>query len=77
MADHCIGTLWTLERGESVARCMLMMEPAGLRLRVLLDDSRLREETCGSHGHAFELAGRWRGRMMERGWVPARKLASA
>ena len=75
--DRSIGTLWTLERGESLARCVLMKVPAGLQLRVLLDDSRLREEDCGSHGDAFELAERWRGRMMARGWVPLRKLRSA
>jgi hypothetical protein len=75
--DRSIGTLWTLARGESIARCVLIKVQDGLQLRVLLDDTRLRDEDCGSHPEAFELAERWRERMMSRGWVPLRKLASA
>ena len=75
--DRSIGTLWTLARGDSIARCVLIKVPDGLQVRVLLDDSRLRHEECGSHPEAFELAERWRDRMMARGWVDLRKLASA
>ena len=69
-ADRNIGTLWTLVRGESVARCVLIKVSDGLELRVLLDESRLRGEPCGSYSEAFELGDRWRERMMLRGWKP-------
>jgi hypothetical protein len=68
-----IGTLWTLKRGESSARCVLLAMPAGLELRVLMDGTILRTERCGRHDEAFELAERWRGRMMDRGWVRLRE----
>jgi hypothetical protein len=68
-----IGTLWTLKRGESSARCVLLAMPVGLELRVLLDGTILRTERCGRHEQAFELAERWRCRMMDRGWVRLRE----
>jgi hypothetical protein len=43
--------------------------PDGLELRVLMDNSRLRSERCATHQDSFELAARWRERMMDRGWV--------
>lgn len=64
-----IGTLWTLTRGESTARCVLLALADGLELRVVLDGAVLRSEACDTHGQAFELAERWRGRMMDRGWT--------
>ena len=64
-----IGTLWTLNRGESSARCVLLAMPVGLELRVLMDGSILRAERCHRHDEAFELAERWRNRMMDRGWT--------
>ena len=67
--ERSIGTLWILSRGESTARCLLVALPDGLELRVLMDDSRLRCERCATHQESFELAARWRERMMERGWV--------
>jgi hypothetical protein len=67
-----IGTLWTLTRGESSARCVLMALPVGLELRVLMDGSILRAERCGRHDQAFALAERWRDRMMDRGWTRLR-----
>jgi hypothetical protein len=57
-ADRSIGTLWTLTRGESTARCVLLRVHGGLELRVLMDDSPLRAERCGSHRESFALAGR-------------------
>lgn len=68
-----IGTLWTLRRGESSARCVLLAMPVGLELRVLMDGTMLRTERCERHDQAFELAERWRGRMMDRGWVRLRE----
>jgi len=67
-----IGTLWTLTRGESSARCVLMALSVGLELRVLMDGSILRAERCARHDHAFALAERWRDRMMDRGWTRLR-----
>ena len=67
-----IGTLWTLTRGESSARCVLMALSVGLELRVLMDGSILRTERCGRHDQAFALAERWRDRMMDRGWTRLR-----
>jgi len=43
--------------------------PVGLELRVLMDGSILRAERCSRHDEAFELAERWRNRMMDRGWT--------
>lgn len=68
-AERSVGTLWTLQRGESVARCSLVAAGGGLQLRVLMDGGVLRCERCESHQTAFELGERWRTRMMERGWV--------
>jgi hypothetical protein len=67
-----IGTLWTLERGESSARCGLLALADGLELRVLMDGSLLRAERCRDHEQAFDLAERWRLRMSDRGWVGRR-----
>jgi hypothetical protein len=63
-----IGTLWSLTRGESSARCVLLALPVGLELRVVMDGSVLRTEHCERHDQAFELAERWRDRMLDRGW---------
>jgi hypothetical protein len=68
-----IGTLWTLSRGESTARCALLALGVGLELRVLLDGDVLRAERCRKYEDAFELADRWRVRMMDRGWVSVRR----
>jgi len=67
-----IGTLWTLKRGESKARCVLLALADGLELRVLMDGAILRGERCERYQEAFELAERWRARMMDRGWMRLR-----
>jgi hypothetical protein len=64
-----IGTLWTLMRGESKARCAILALPEGVELRVVMDGSTLRAERCERFEQAFALAERWRSRMMDRGWV--------
>ncbi len=48
-----IGTLWSLTRGESSARCVLLALPVGLELRVVMDGSILRSEHCDRHDQAF------------------------
>ena len=75
--ERTIGTLWTLKRADSTVRCLLLKLPDRLELRVMMDNSRLRTENRASHQEAFELAERWRARMIDRGWVPVRQLASA
>ena len=67
--ERSVGTLWTLQRGESAARCALIVADDRLHLRVLMDGDVLRSERCESYQGAFALAERWRTRMMERGWV--------
>jgi hypothetical protein len=66
-----IGTLWSLTRGESSARCVLLALPVGLELRVVMDGSILRTST-DRHDQAFTLAERWRDRMLDRGWSRSR-----
>lgn len=67
-----IGTLWTLKRGESKARCVLVALAEGLELRVVMDGALLRAERCERYEEAFELAERWRARMTDRGWMRLR-----
>ena len=65
-----IGTLWTLTRGESSARCVLMALPVGLELRVVMDGSVLRSEHCERHDQAFD-ARRALARSHARSWLVA------
>ncbi len=76
-ASRDIGTLWTLRRAESTARCVLLAVADGVELRVLLDGTILRAERSDGHEQAFELAERWRVRMVDRGWVGVRPDASS
>ena len=64
-----IGTLWTLKRGESTVLCSLSVISDGLELRVVMDGTILRSDRCDRHEKAFELAERWRMRMIDRGWM--------
>jgi hypothetical protein len=66
--ERNIGTLWTLERGESTVRCGLWLRPDCLELRAVMDGAILRSECCEGHAEAFELAARWQARMIDRGW---------
>lgn len=66
-SERDIGTLWTLKRGESTALCSLSVIYDGLELRVVMDGTILRSDRCDRHEKAFELAERWRTRMMDRG----------
>ncbi len=63
-----IGALWTLTRGESRARCVLLSVADGVEVRVVLDGAALESERCERFDEAFELAERWRARMTNAGW---------
>jgi hypothetical protein len=63
-----VGTLWTLLRRDRTARCALMAWPEAWEIRVLIDGAVLLSERCDRAHEAFELAERWKNRMLERGW---------
>lgn len=66
-----IGTLWTLQRDESTARCALLAFAEGCELYVFVDGEPLLSQRCEIQHEVFELAERWRARMAERGWTNA------
>jgi hypothetical protein len=66
-----IGTLWTLQREESIARCALLVFAEGCELFVFVDGEPLLSQRCEVQHEVFELAERWRARMAERGWTSA------
>jgi hypothetical protein len=63
-----VGTLWTMQRWGTRARCALMAWPEGWELRVLVDGEPLLEERCARADEAFALADTWKHRMREQGW---------
>lgn len=63
-----VGTLWTMRRRESRARCALLSWPTHLELRVVVDGRTLLSESCGRADEAFCLGERWRRRLLDRGW---------
>jgi hypothetical protein len=66
-----IGTLWTLQRHDSTARCVLVAGAEGCELHVFVNGEPLLSQRCDVQHEVFELAERWRSRMAERGWVKA------
>jgi hypothetical protein len=66
-----IGTLWTLQRDESTARCALLAFAEACELHVFVNGEPLLSQRCEVQHEAFELAERWRTRMAERGWKNA------
>jgi hypothetical protein len=66
-----LGTLWTLQREESTARCALLVFAEGCELHVFVDGEPLLSQRCEVQHEVFELAERWRARMAERGWKKA------
>ncbi len=66
-----IGTLWTLQREESIARCALLAFAEGCELFVFVDGDPLLSQRCEVQHEVFELAERWRARMAEHGWTSA------
>ena len=67
-APHDVGTLWTMRRSERSARCALMTSASDWELRVLVEGDVLLTERCNTAADAFEVAERWRHRMLVRGW---------
>ena len=65
---HDVGTLWTMRRSERSARCALMTGATHWELRVLIEGDVLLTERCKTAADAFEVAERWRCRMLVRGW---------
>jgi hypothetical protein len=63
-----VGTLWTMQRRGTRARCALMAWPSEWELRVLVDGKPLLEERCARADDAFALADTWKRRMREQGW---------
>ena len=66
-----IGTLWTLQRHESTARCALPVFAERCELHVFVNGQPLLSQRCDLQHEVFELAERWRARMAERGWERA------
>ena len=72
-----VGTLWTMARRDSSARCALMAWSGDLELCVLVDGQPLLSKRCRGADEAFTLAEQWRQRMLGKGWrqiVPAAAL---
>jgi hypothetical protein len=67
-APDDVGTLWTMRRSERCARCALMTQASEWELRVLVEEDVLLTERCNTAADAFEVAERWRHRMLLRGW---------
>ena len=67
-AAEDVGTLWTMQRLESSARCALMARSGRWEVRVLVDGTLLLAEQCARADAAFHLADRWRQRMLQDGW---------
>jgi hypothetical protein len=57
-----------MRRSERSARCALMTGAADWELRVLVEGDILLTERCSTAADAFEVAERWRQRMLLRGW---------
>ena len=63
-----VGTVWTMRRPDHAARCALLSIADGWELRVLVDGESLLSEQCSRVDEAFELAERWKRRMLDQGW---------
>jgi hypothetical protein len=63
-----IGTLWTLHRDESTARCELRVFERTWDLHVVVDGIPLLSQRCAGLHDVFGLAEVWRERMAKRGW---------
>ena len=64
-----VGTLWTMRRLDSSARCALFARAGGWELSVLVDGVSLLTEQCSRSSDAFNLAEKWKLRMLHQGWV--------
>jgi hypothetical protein len=57
-----------MRRPDHAARCALLAIADGWELRVLVDGESLLSEQCTRVDEAFELAERWKRRMLDQGW---------
>jgi hypothetical protein len=67
-AIDAVGTLWTLERDERRAACILLAARRSTEVRVLIDGDVLLSQRCERHT-VFAVAEGWKRRLMERGWT--------
>ncbi|NUR55605.1 MAG: hypothetical protein HOQ29_14255 [Acidobacteria bacterium] len=67
-----VGTLWTLRHGGYTARCALLAWKTAWEISVLVDGDALLTERCRRTGDLFEVAERWRRRLVEEGWEQVR-----
>jgi hypothetical protein len=67
-APHDVGTLWTMHWLKRSARCALLAWPGSWELRVLVDGEIILSERCSRADESFELADRWKHRMIAQGW---------
>ena len=67
-AGNDVGTLWTMKRLDSRARCALIAWRDHWELQVLIDNEVLLTERCERADDAFTVANRWRQRMLANGW---------
>jgi hypothetical protein len=65
---HAVGTLWTLERDDRTAACILLAARRTTEVRVLIDGDVLLSQRCERHA-VFTVAEGWKRRLMERGWT--------
>jgi hypothetical protein len=63
-----LGTLWTLKRDDSVARCGLVAFGNIYEISVSVDGALLLSQRFELRQEVFSTAERWRVRMSERGW---------
>jgi hypothetical protein len=66
--SHDVGTLWTMRRGASTARCALIKCADGWEARLLVENEILLSEPCDRVEEAFFLATQWQPRMQAEGW---------
>lgn len=63
-----VGTMWTMTRNGSTARCALLSLPREWQLRVVVDGRPLLAKRCPDATRAFAVAEEWKLRLAERGW---------
>jgi hypothetical protein len=64
-----VGTLWTMQRRERLARCALIDYLGGWEVRVLVDGEIRLAECCDAADEAFALAEGWKLRLIDQGWT--------
>lgn len=64
-----LGTVWTLRKGNHVARCVLQGHPIGTEARVLIDSELHRTEAFRDTKSMIDATFEWRVAFESRGWV--------